>query len=147
MKISTRSRYGVRLLFELALNYNNGFMLLKDISEKQDISEKYLSNIVILLKSASLVNSARGSHGGYALAKVPSKITIKEIVDVLEGQPYLIECAKNNKICERSKLCPSQELWKNLETEIGNFLQGITLQNLVDDFYIKQNDRSLMFHI
>src|SRR4030042_5221483 len=135
MKLSTRSRYGVRLLFELALNYNNGYMLLKDISEKQDISEKYLSNIIVLLRNANFVNSVRGAHGGYTLAKEPSNITIKEIVDVLEGRPYLIECIKNNKVCERNKLCPSHELWKNLETEIGKFLEGITLQNLIDDFY------------
>lgn len=147
MKLSTRSRYGVRLLFELALNYKNGNMLLKEISEKQDISEKYLSNIIVLLKSANLVNSTRGAHGGYTLANKPSNITIKEIVDVLEGRPYLIECIKNDKICKRNELCPSQELWKNLENEISKFLQGISLQDLVDNFNKKQNKKALMFHI
>lgn len=147
MKLSTRSRYGVRLLFELALNYKNGNMLLKEISEKQDISEKYLSNIIVLLRSANLVNSARGAHGGYILAKEPSQITIKEIVDVLEGRPYLIECTENDKICKKNELCPSQELWKNLENEISNFLQSITLQDLIDNFNKKQNKKALMFHI
>lgn len=147
LRISTRSRYGVRLLFELAINYNNGYMLLKDISEKQDISEKYLSNIVVLLRGANLVISARGAHGGYMLAKKPSEITVKEIVDALEGRPYLIECAINNKMCKKSRLCPSRELWKNLEAEIGKFLEGITLQNLVDDYNKKQNNKALMFNI
>ena len=147
MKLSTRSRYGVRLLFELALNYKKGFMLLKEISEKQDISEKYLSNIVVLLRSANLVVSARGAHGGYILAKNPSSITMKDVVDVLEGQPNLIECIKDDKICKRHEFCPSQELWKNLEHEISNFLQSITLQDLIDNFNKKQNKKALMFHI
>jgi Rrf2 family transcriptional regulator, cysteine metabolism repressor len=147
MKLSTRSRYGVRLLFELALNYKNGNMLLKEISKKQDISEKYLSNIIVLLRRANLVNSERGAHGGYTIAKKPSNITIKEIVDVLEGSPYLIECIENNKVCKKKELCPSQELWKNLDNEISKFLQSITLQNLVDNFNKKQNKKGLMFHI
>lgn len=147
MKLSTRSRYGVRLLFELALNYKKGFMLLKEISTKQEISEKYLSNIVILLRSANLVNSARGAHGGYTLAKNPTSITIKEIVDVLEGQPYLMECIKNNKICKRNELCPSQKLWKSLDEVISKFLESVTLQNLVDNYKKKQNKKALMFHI
>ncbi len=147
MKLSTRSRYGVRLLFALALNYKNGNMLLKEISKKQDISEKYLSNIIVLLRRANLVNSERGAHGGYTIAKKPSNITIKEIVDVLEGRPYLIECIENNKVCKKKELCPSQELWKNLDNEISKFLQSITLQNLVDNFNKKQNKKGLMFHI
>ena len=147
MKLSTRSRYGVRLLFELALNHKKGFMFLKEISEKQDISEKYLSNIVVLLRSANLVVSARGAHGGYILAKNPSSITMKEVVDVLEGQPYLIECIKNNNICKRYEFCPSQELWKNLDKEISKFLESVTLQDLVDRYNKKTNKNALMFHI
>lgn len=147
MKLSTRSRYGVRLLFELALNYKKGFILLKEISEKQGISEKYLSNIVVLLKSANLVNSARGAHGGYTLAKDPSYITIKDAVDALEGQPYLIECIKNDKICKRSELCPSRELWKSLDNEISKFLESVTLQDMVDKYNKKANKKILMFHI
>ena len=134
MKLSTRSRYGVRLLFELALNYKKGYMLLKEISEKQNISEKYLSNIVVLLRSANLVNSARGAHGGYMLAKNPSEITLKEVVYILEGQSYLIECINNNKICNRNNLCPSQEIWKDLDKVISKFLESVTLQDLIDKY-------------
>jgi DNA-binding IscR family transcriptional regulator len=72
---------------------------------------------------------------------------MKEVVDILEGQPYLIECINNKKICNRNNLCPSQEIWKNLNNVISNFLEGVTLKDLVDKYNKKYNKKALMFHI
>ena len=85
MRTSTRSRYGVRLMLELALSHGKGPIFLKDIARRQEISDKYLSQIIIPLKSAGLVSSHRGAHGGYVLQREPARITIREIVEVLEG--------------------------------------------------------------
>src|SRR4030042_540461 len=95
MKLSTRTRYGVRLMVALALNYGKDPVFLKDIAKGENISEKYLSLIIIPLRGVNLVNSVRGAHGGYNLSKEPSQITLKEIVDVLEGECSLVDCVKN----------------------------------------------------
>ena len=103
MKLSTRSRYGTRLMFELARHYGQGTILLKEICQRQGISEKYLSNLIVHLKGTGLVQSVRGAHGGYMLAKHPSQISIKHIVDVLEGNTTMVECVDNKNICKRIK--------------------------------------------
>ncbi|MFA5284396.1 MAG: Rrf2 family transcriptional regulator, partial [Smithellaceae bacterium] len=95
MKLSTRTRYGVRLMTVLAQNYGKGPVFLKDIAKGENISEKYLSLIIIPLRGVGLINSVRGAHGGYNLSKEPSQITLKEIVDVLEGDCSLVDCVKN----------------------------------------------------
>jgi Rrf2 family protein len=131
MKLSTRSRYGVRLMLDLALNTNKGSVYLKDIAREEDISEKYLSLIIIPLKAAGLVNSIRGAHGGYTLAKPPSEITLKEIVDILEGGTCLVDCVKDPSACPRSDTCVSRDLWTMLSDGISKTLGSFTLENLV----------------
>ena len=105
MKLSTRARYGVRLMVALAFNYGKGPVFLKDIAKGENISEKYLSLIIIPLRRVGLVNSIRGAYGGYILAKDPSQITMKEIVDVLEGDCSLVDCVKNPSTCPGANLC------------------------------------------
>jgi Rrf2 family protein len=131
MKLSTRSRYGVRMMYELAVNYGKDPVILKDIAARQDISEKYLSKLIIPLKGARLVNSSRGSHGGYLLARDPSKITLREIVEILEGDITPVECVKNKAICGRSGSCPTRDIWCRLDSSIAGFLDGITLDAIV----------------
>lgn len=130
MKLSTRSRYGLRLMLVLARNYGNGNTFLKDIAHEEDISEKYLSLIIIPLKAVGLVNSVRGASGGYALAKEPSQITLKNIVDVLEGD-CLVDCLKDPKACSRVSTCASHDIWAMLGDKISETLSGITLAQLV----------------
>ena len=91
IRISTKGRYGTRLMLELALNYGNGTMLLKEVAQSQDISVGYLEQIIPNLKAAGLINSSRGAHGGYELARPPEEINLKEIVEALEGPLSLIE--------------------------------------------------------
>lgn len=130
MKLSTRSRYGLRLMLALARNYGKGNIFLKDIAREEEISEKYLSLIIIPLKGVGLINSVRGSSGGYTLAKEPSKITLKDIVDVLEGD-CLVDCLKDPKACSRINTCASRDIWAMLGGKISETLRSITLEQLV----------------
>ncbi len=131
MKLSTRTRYGVRLMAALAQNYGKGPVFLKDIARGENISEKYLSLIIIPLRGVNLVNSVRGAHGGYNLSKDPSQITLKEIVDVLEGDCSLVDCVKNPSCCERSPICATHDIWALIGGKISDTLSSITLDRLV----------------
>ena len=132
MKLSTRSRYGVRLMLALAQNYGKDPIYLKDVARQENISEKYLSVIIIPLRGIGLVTSVRGAYGGYNLAKEPSRITLKEIVDVLEGTCSLVDCVKNPASCPRSGTCASHDIWSEIEGKIADTLGGITLAKMID---------------
>jgi len=130
MKLSTRTRYGVRLMVALAQNYGKDPVFLKDIAKGENISEKYLSLIIIPLRGVNLVNSVRGAHGGYNLSKEPSQINLKEIVDVLEGECSLVECVKNPSSCERTTICATHDVWAMIGEKISETLSSITLDRL-----------------
>jgi Rrf2 family protein len=131
MKLSTRARYGVRLMVALAVNYDKGPVFLKDVAKGENISEKYLSLIIIPLRRIGLVNSIRGAHGGYLLAKDPSQITMKEIIDVLEGDCSLVDCVRNPSTCPRVPICASHDVWEIIGGKISETLNSITLDKLV----------------
>ena len=131
MKLSTRARYGVRLMVELAENLDKGPLYLKDIAKIQNISEKYLSLIIIPLRTVGLVKSIRGAHGGYSLAKDPSQITLKEIIDVLEGDCSLVDCVRNPETCPRVSICASHDIWAIIGGKISETLNSITLDMLL----------------
>lgn len=131
MRLSTRSRYGLRLMFDLALYYGEGPVFLKDSARRQSISEKYLSKLVIPLRGARLIFSERGAHGGYALARPPYQITAWDIVSALEGDLAPVECVKDRNVCTFSELCPSRDVWVGLEGAIRRYLEGITLESLL----------------
>ncbi len=127
MRLSTRARYGVRLMLALARNYGKGPMYLRDIARMEEISQKYLSQLMIPLKEVGLVHSTRGAHGGYTLAKAPSQINFEEIVNILEGA-YLVDCVKNPSVCSRADVCTSRDVWAFLEEKISETLRTITLE-------------------
>jgi Rrf2 family protein len=131
MKLSTRARYGVRLMVALAFNYDKGPLFLKDVAKGENISGKYLSLIIIPLRRTGLVNSIRGAHGGYSLAKNPSQITMKEIIDVLEGDCSLVDCVRNPSSCPRVPICASHDIWAIIGGKISETLNSITLDMLV----------------
>ena len=137
MRISTRTRYGMRLMINLARNFNNGYSLLKDVAKSESISEKYLSLIVIPLKSAGFLNAVRGSRGGYSLAKPPSEIRVKDIIETMEGDLCLLECVKNKSACAKSGNCVSRDLWLGLSNEIAGYLNSLTLEDIVNMQNIK----------
>lgn len=130
MKLSTRARYGVRLMVSLAERFGEGPAFLKDIAAEQGISEKYLSLIVIPLRSAGLLLSTRGAHGGYSLARDPEKISLKEVVDVLEGEACLVDCVREPSTCPRTDICPTRDIWMSMGEKISETLGEITLGSL-----------------
>jgi Rrf2 family protein len=115
----------------LALNYGKSPVFLKDIAKRENISEKYLSLIIIPLRGIGLVNSVRGAHGGYNLTKEPSQITLKEIVDVLEGDCSLVHCVKAPSSCPRVRICASHDIWAIIGEKISEILSSMTLDMLI----------------
>ena len=131
MKLSTRSRYGVRMMAALADLFDKNPVFLKDIAKREEISEKYLSLIVIPLKSAGLIQSTRGARGGYQLARAPEEITVQDIFDALEEESGLVDCVKYVKKCSRVSICPTRDIWALLGDKIRETLSSITLADLV----------------
>ena len=134
MKLSTRSRYSTRLMLELALKYNKGPVLLKDISKSQEISLKYLAQLIIPLKIAGLINSSRGAHGGYFLSRAPKDIKLSEIIAAVEGPSNLVECVANPAICNRSDFCITRDIWTEVSNKLLIILESYTLQQLINRY-------------
>jgi Rrf2 family iron-sulfur cluster assembly transcriptional regulator len=132
MKLSTKSRYGTRMLVDMAQRYNQGPIQLGEIAKRQDISVKYLEQIIIPLKKAHYVESVRGPKGGHVLAKPPEKITIAEIVALLEDGSSLVECGENAGICPRAESCPTRLIWKEASDAMFDRLKSITLADLAN---------------
>ena len=146
MRISTRSRYGARLMLELALNYGKKPIFLRDIAKNEEISEKYLSQIIIPLKARGLVASFRGMNGGYVLAKPPSQINLREIVELLEGGLELLGCISNPSTCSRVSICATRDIWDLLGKEIAQTLNSVTLEDLVKS-HNRKNEEAVMYNI
>ena len=132
MKLSTRTRYAVRAIIELAQNDSNKPLQLKIIADRQDISVKYLEQLMAVLRSAGFVRSIRGSKGGYVLAKAPNEIRLNDVMHRLEGTVATVECVENEDYCSRSADCATRYLWTQVEQAIDNVLGAITLQDLVN---------------
>lgn len=132
MKLSTRSRYGTRLMLDMAENYHNGPIHLMKIANRQGISVKYLEQIIIPLKKAQYVKSVRGPKGGHILAKPPEEITVGEIVALLEEGVSLVECSRNESVCERSPFCPTRDIWREAAEAMFAKLESITLADLLE---------------
>jgi Rrf2 family protein len=132
MRLSTRGRYGVRLMIDLALHHGNGPVMLKDISKRQGISQKYLWNLINPLKSAGLVKSTRGAHGGFTLAREPSGISVTDILQVLEGPLCLVDCVENPSACEKSAACVARDIWCMAAGNLRGTLEAVTLAQLVE---------------
>jgi len=114
-------------MLALARNYGKGPMYLRDIAKTEEISQKYLSLLMITLKKVGLVHSTRGACGGYSLAKAPAQISFGEIVDILEGN-CLVDCVRNPHACSRVSVCTSRDVWTLVEKKISETLRAITLE-------------------
>ncbi len=132
MKLSTRTRYGVRAILELAMSGNKGPLQLKIIAQRQDISVKYLEQLMVVLKAAGFVRSVRGSKGGYMLAKAPDQIELSEILHCLEGTVTTVECVENKDYCVRAADCAARDLWVKVQKAIDDVLKSVTLQDLAN---------------
>ncbi len=132
MKLSTRSRYGLRMMLELTKRYNEGPISVKDISGVQNISIKYLQQLAIILEKGGLIKSFRGAYGGYQLTKDPAEIRLKDVVILLEGNLYIVPCLSDDDYCDRVKNCATREIWKKINEEIINILDSYTLKDLAE---------------
>lgn len=134
MKISTKGRYALRLMLDLALNNSGEPIQIKDISSRQDISNKYLEQIVSALNKAGMVRSIRGPQGGYMLAKKPEDYTVGDILRVMEGSMAPVSCLEfEENTCPRESTCATLMVWKRLDEAIKGVIDGITLADLVEE--------------
>jgi len=137
MKLSTKSRYGLRALFDMAYHSGNLPAQIKDISRRQDISPRYLEQIFQDLKKAGLLKSRRGPQGGYSLAKPPESITVKDIVWATEGGGMsFVDCIKpcnGKKACEFDNHCVTQKIWQEATRRLNEYLDSVTLKDLCAD--------------
>jgi Rrf2 family protein len=131
MKLSTRSRYGTRLMLDMAQNYPGGPLHLTSIANRQGISVKYLEQIIIPLKKAHYVKSVRGPKGGHVLARPPEEITVGEIVALLEDGVNLVECSERPDRCGRAENCITRHIWREAAQAMFAKLNSITLADLV----------------
>jgi Rrf2 family protein len=133
MKLSTRSRYGARILVDLARHNGQGPVQIGEISKRQDISVKYLEQLIRPLKQASMVTSVRGPKGGHMLAKDPEDITLGQIVRLFEGQAELVECISNPEQCNMSDDCQVRLAWKDATRVLYEKLDSTTISDLMNE--------------
>ena len=134
IKLSTKGRYGTRLMLNLARHYkeNQQAVILKNVADDEAISIRYLEQIIIPLKISHLVKSIRGAGGGYTLARKPSEIKICEILHALEGSCSLVECVEDETFCDKIKTCGTYEIWKAATELLRNYFDRITLQDTLE---------------
>jgi Rrf2 family cysteine metabolism transcriptional repressor len=131
MKLSTRTRYGIRAILELAQNQGREPLQIRIIAQRQDISVKYLEQVMTILRSAGFVRSIRGSKGGYILAKPPEKIKISQLFDCLEGDMITVECVEDKDYCKKTSDCVARLVWAQVQKAINDVLKSITLQEKI----------------
>lgn len=132
MKISTKGRYALRLMIDLAQHDRNTCIALKDIAERQNISMKYMEQITSLLCKAGFLKSIRGAQGGYTLARESNTYTIGSILRVTEGNLAPVSCLENEtNLCARVDFCPTLSFWQGLEKVINDYTDSVTLEDLV----------------
>ncbi|MBC3797403.1 RrF2 family transcriptional regulator [Acetobacterium tundrae] len=137
MKISTKGRYALRLMLDLAINNTGEYIPIKRIAERQEISEKYLEQIITQISRAGYVKSVRGSQGGYQLTKPPEEYTVGMILRLMEGELSPVACLDEPGSCERADRCVTVEVWQEIKEAIENVVNNITLADLVRRYHEK----------
>ncbi|HHV84144.1 MAG TPA: Rrf2 family transcriptional regulator [Tepidanaerobacter syntrophicus] len=140
MKLSTKGRYGLKAMYDLALNYGGEPMPLKNIAERQDISEPYLEQLMAILKKEGLVQSVRGAYGGYLLTREPSKITVGDVLRALEGPIGLVDCVLEQDAaeCEKYDSCITRIVWEKIRDSIIKTIDSITLWDMCHEISNKK---------
>ena len=133
MKISTRGRYAVRMLLDIAMHQENGYVAMKDIARRQQISKKYGDQIGMQLSQAGLLLAARGRQGGYRLIPDAGEVTVLQVLNIMEGSLAPVQCLETNPVlCDRCSFCMTLSMWTGLNKVMTDYLGGITLQSLID---------------
>lgn len=146
MKLSTKGKYGVKAMVELAINYGGDPISIKTIGKRQDISEYYLEQLFSSLRKAKLIKSIRGAQGGYVLSRDPKEITVAEIMDVLEGPIEIADCIDGIS-CDNIDCCATRLLWKRIKESIDTVLLSTTLEDIVNDYKDMQAKRQGLYLI
>ncbi len=133
MKLSTRSRYGTRMMLDLAQHYDQGPVQMGEISKRENISVKYLEQLIIPLKKANFIKSVRGPKGGHMLAKPPEEITVGDIVRILEGGITLSSCIENPEVCDRTTKCLVRGVWEETTKVMYDKLNSVTLSKMINE--------------
>lgn len=148
MKVSTRGRYGLRAMIDLAIYESDGATPLRQISERQGISEQYLEQLFANLRKAGIVRSVRGAHGGYLLNHSPDEITVKDIITALEGPIAPSECVLDEKNCELTTDCVTHGFWEDVKIKIDGILDSVSLADLKKKALKLQNkNKGYFYHI
>ena len=145
MKVSTRTRYGLRLLVCIAGKEPDALVQVKEVAERENIPVKYLEQIIRPLKKAGLLKVVRGAKGGYFMGRDPKNITVKEIFDILENESSLIKCLENENVCGRKKICSTYDFWNDFSRVINDYLENITVADIVEAQ--RDKNKKLMFYI
>jgi Rrf2 family protein len=132
MRLSTRSRYAVRALLDLAIHIGDGPVLVREIAQREDISVRYLEQLLLPLKAAGIVRAIRGANGGFTLSKKPSDINLREIIQIMEGSTGFTECTDNKDICPRADTCILRDSWIEVTEAANKVMEETTLQVLVE---------------
>ena len=131
IRFSTRSRYGLRFMIELATYYDKkDLVFLSEVAKREGISEEYLAQLAIPLKARGLISSRRGAGGGYRLSRHPAQITAKEVIETLEGGISPVDCMESPNICPRTSFCAARKMWEELQFAISQTLEKFTLEKL-----------------
>ena len=141
MRLSTRGRYGTRMMLDLAAHHDQGPTPLREIARRQDLSVKYLEQLIIPLKAAGFIVSVRGARGGYILARKPDKISVGQIIEILEGGLSLVDCVEDPKVCKREKDCPTRDIWLRMSGRLLEELSSLSLQDVLDGKNIPVNSQ------
>ena len=147
MKLSTRGRYGVRTLLDLALHRDEGLVLLKDIARRQEFSLPYLEHLIAPLIAAGLVKSTRGARGGVSLLKPPAEIKLGEAIQLLEGPIAPVDCVNDPELCHRSSFCVTRDIWVEMKEAMSRVLDSTTLQDLVERQKQKRQTETGLYYI
>ena len=132
MKISTRGRYAIRILLDIAMHQQNGYVAMKDVARRQQISKKYGDQIGMQLSQAGLLLAARGRQGGYRLVPEAKDVTVLQVLRVMEGPLAPVQCLETaHNFCERQAYCMTLSMWEGLNRVMTDYLGGITLQSLI----------------
>lgn len=132
MKISTKGRYALSIMIDLAIHDNGNFISLKDIATRQGISNKYLEQIIAMLNKAGYLETARGNNGGYKLAKKPSQYTIGDILRASEGDLAPMVCLMEKGSCDKKQDCITYSFWEGLDKTISNYVDSKTLEDIIN---------------
>jgi len=133
MKISTKGRYAVRIMLDMALHDNGECIKVKDVAARQGVSEKYLEQIIAILNKAGYVRSIRGAGGGYRLTRAPKEYTVGNILRLTEGSLAPVACLEEHaEACDRAENCDTLDIWKQLYDAINNVVDNVTLEDLVE---------------